>query len=345
MESAALGKGQEQASMCPPAVDAPTIGPEVALMLSALSTPVALFTRAGELIDANRAARTVLDATSRRDPWSLLAAERGPIAALEPFEEFAFRVAQPVDASTLRDAPQGAVRHLAVRVARTEVAYRDVYLVEFRDETERLASEERSQIAIHRLRKLLCDSVATVASALEVKDAYTAEHQKRVSNLARSIADEMRFGASHVEAVRIAGAMHDVGKIGIPGDVLNKPGRLSRAEFELIKSHARTGYRILNRIDFDAPIARIVLQHHERRDGSGYPLGLKGDAIMVESQILAVADVVEAIASDRPYRASLGVEAALDEIIRGRGLHYEPAVVDACMRVIRSGTVKLEARA
>jgi len=202
-----------------------------------------------------------------------------------------------------------------------------------RAERDQALQERQSQQ--DRLRKSLEESVAVVAATVEARDPYTAGHQQRVADLAVAIARLMGLEDERLAGVRLGAIVHDLGKIHIPAEILSKPGRLSKIEFELIKSHPQSGYDIVKGIEFPWPIAQIVLQHHERLDGSGYPQGLKGEAIILEARILAVADVVEAMSSHRPYRAGLGIEAALGEIERGRGTSYDAGVADACLRLFR----------
>ncbi len=177
---------------------------------------------------------------------------------------------------------------------------------------------------------------------LESKDPYTSGHQQRVAALARSIAQEMGLSGNQVDGLRMAANVHDLGKIAVPAEILSKPTKLNDIEFDLIKIHPQTGYDILKDIDFPWPLAQIVLQHHERINGSGYPQGLKGEEILLESRILAVADVVEAIASHRPYRPAYEIDVALDEISKNRSILYDPEVVDACLRLFKEKGFKLE---
>jgi len=208
-----------------------------------------------------------------------------------------------------------------------------------RDERDRIAHAHEHHEAV--LRKSLEDSIQAIAATVEMRDPYTSGHQKRVADLAVVLAKEMGLPEERIHGLHLAGVVHDVGKISIPAEILAKPGKLTPLEFELIKGHAQAGYEILKDIDFPWPIATIVWQHHERFDGSGYPKKLKGGEIFLESSILAVADVVEAMASHRPYRATLGIEASLQEIERGRGIQYNPAVVDACLKLFREGRYAL----
>ena len=202
-----------------------------------------------------------------------------------------------------------------------------------RDITTRKQAELKLQTVNERLRMGLVSTIQVVSKAAEAKDPYTAGHQLRVSRLAREIAQEMGLDSDRVEGIRLGAMVHDIGKIQVPSEILSKPGRLSTNEFELIKDHCLIGYNILKDIEFPWPIAEIAYQHHERLDGSGYPQGLKGDAICLEARIVAVADVVEAIGSHRPYRPSLGNQVALDEIATKRGKYYDPKVVDACLKI------------
>ncbi|MCF8025160.1 MAG: HD-GYP domain-containing protein [Desulfobacteraceae bacterium] len=169
---------------------------------------------------------------------------------------------------------------------------------------------------------------------LEIRDPYTAGHQSRVADLAGNMAEDMGLDVDTVESIRLAGIVHDLGKIAVPAEVLSKPTRLSENEFGIIKEHPRTGYNILKNKDFPWPIAKIVLQHHERLDGSGYPNGIAGDEIRLEARILAVADVVEAMSSHRPYRPGLGTHAALQEIQNQAGRLFDEEAVRACVRVL-----------
>jgi response regulator RpfG family c-di-GMP phosphodiesterase len=200
-------------------------------------------------------------------------------------------------------------------------------------ERDRVLHERQKHLK--RLRRSLEESIQAIAATIEMRDPYTAGHQRRVAELAVAIARKMGLPEERVAGLHLAGIIHDLGKIHVPSDILSKPGRLSPIEFMLIKVHPQAGYDILKGIEFPWPIAQTVLQHHENLDGSGYPQGLKGDAIILEARILVVADVVEAMSSHRPYRPGLGLEAALVEITRLGGVLYDAAVVDACVKVFR----------
>jgi putative nucleotidyltransferase with HDIG domain len=200
---------------------------------------------------------------------------------------------------------------------------------------ERDLALEQSRHYLDQLRGSLEDTVRAIATIVEMRDPYTAGHQVKVAELAVAIARQMGLPEEQVHAIHLAGIVHDLGKIRIPAEILSKPGRISDIEHSFIKTHAQAGYDILKDIHFPWPIAQIVLQHHERLDGSGYPQGLKGDTIMLEARILSVADVIEAMSAHRPYRAGMGIDAALDEITRQRGIHFDPQAVDACLALFR----------
>jgi PAS domain S-box-containing protein/putative nucleotidyltransferase with HDIG domain len=203
----------------------------------------------------------------------------------------------------------------------------------FQDITERKLAEQSLQRSYDKLRETLIVTVNTLASTVEMRDPYTAGHQRRVTMLACAIAEEMGLTEEQFDGLRLAGLVHDIGKFNVPVEILNKPGRITETEFNIIKTHPEAGYNVLKKIEFPWPVGRIVLQHHERLDGSGYPQGLKDGGIMLEARILAVADVVEAMASHRPYRPALGIEAALHEITMNKGILYDPDVTDVCARL------------
>ena len=177
--------------------------------------------------------------------------------------------------------------------------------------------------------------VVALVSLSEARDPYTVGHQERVADLAAAMALEMGLGDQQIEGIRISGLVHDIGKIAIPSEILTKPTALKKEEMELVRTHVQVGVEVLRPIHFPWPVAEAVLHHHERLDGSGYPQGLQGDAISLGGRLLAVADTVEAMATHRPYRFSQGLEAALATIEAGRGSLYDPAAVDACLRLFR----------
>ena len=210
------------------------------------------------------------------------------------------------------------------------------------DITARKEAEEGLQNSLDKLRKAMGGIIQAMALTVETRDPYTAGHQRRVADLARAIAQEMGLPEDQVDALRMAGIVHDLGKISIPAEILSKPAQLSDLEFSLIKTHPQISYDILKDIDFNWPVAQIVLQHHERINGSGYPKGLSGKAIYLEARILAVADVVEAISSHRPYRPAFGIDVALEEISKNKDVLYDPEAVEACLRLFREKGFKFE---
>jgi PAS domain S-box-containing protein/putative nucleotidyltransferase with HDIG domain len=193
----------------------------------------------------------------------------------------------------------------------------------------------KHKISEERLKKTMDAAIDTISKIVEAKDPYTAGHQKNVSQIATFIAREMKLPQEKIEGIRIASLIHDIGKISIPAEILSKPTTLSDIEFSLIKVHSQIGYDILKSIDFSYPVASVILQHHERLDGSGYPNNLKGDEILLEAKIIGVADVVEAMSSHRPYRPSLGMDAALEEISENKGGLYDSEVVDTCLNLFK----------
>ena len=210
------------------------------------------------------------------------------------------------------------------------------------DITERKQMEDHLQKTLESLRKAVSTTIQVMVSAVEVRDPYTAGHQVRSADLARAIATEMGLPQEKIDGIRIAGSIHDIGKLSIPAEMLSKPTKLSKIEFSLVKEHSQKGYEILKNVESPWPLAEIVYQHHERMNGSGYPRNLKGDGILMEARVVAVADVVEAMASHRPYRPALGIDAALEEIEKNRGIFYDNAVADACLRLFREKGLKFD---
>jgi PAS domain S-box-containing protein len=215
-------------------------------------------------------------------------------------------------------------------------------LVCIRDITERKQAEEELLRTLESLRKAVGATIQVMVSAVETRDPYTAGHQIRSADLARTIATEMGLPQGRIDAIRIAGSIHDIGKLSIPAEILSKPAKLTEIEFSLIKEHSQSGYEMLKDVESPWPLAEIIYQHHERMNGSGYPRNLKGDDILIEARILAVADVVESMASHRPYRPTLGIDAALEEIEKKRGTFYDSTVTDACLRLFREKGYQLQ---
>jgi PAS domain S-box-containing protein len=203
-----------------------------------------------------------------------------------------------------------------------------------KDITERKRVEEELQQSFEKLQRTFEGTVNVLVSVVEIRDPYTAGHQRRVTQLACAIAKEMGLSEGQIGGIHMAGLIHDIGKISVPAEILSKPSPLTELEYGLIKMHPQVGYDILNgTIEFPWPVAQIILQHHERMDGSGYPQRLSGEAILLEARILGLADVIEAMASHRPYRSALGIDKALEETSQNKGVLYDPEVVDVCSKI------------
>lgn len=289
----------------------------------------------GSAIRENRV--TVNNRAASQDsfaPWKVRASEHGIAASI---------------AVPLR-AQNRAIGALTV-YARTEDSFGDreielfqefagtlMFGIEARRNAAALEAATRNRVLQEeKLRAALEDALGAIAGVLEQRDPYTAGHQKHVAELAVAIGRELGLDAERLHALLLAATVHDLGKIEVPVEILTKPARLSAAEFALVKRHPEVGYQLLKRIAFPWPIADIIRQHHETIDGGGYPQGLTGDKILLEAKILSVADIVESISSDRPYRPALGLDQAITEIVKIRGTKLEPAVVDACLRVLARG--------
>jgi len=204
--------------------------------------------------------------------------------------------------------------------------------------------QETTERTLRKLRAALGGTIRSMALTVEIRDPYAAGHQRRVADLARAIATEMHLSEAEVDGIRMAGAIHDVGKIAVPVEILSKPSVITDLERNLIRIHPLVGYDILKSIEFPWPVAEIVLQHHERLDGSGYPRGLTGEAMLLEAKVVAVADVIEAMTADRPHREAKSLIGALEEVRTHRGVWYDSAAVDACETVIRNEGYRFDRR-
>jgi PAS domain S-box-containing protein len=259
---------------------------------------------------------------------------KGLLNARDHLADFELRLARKsgdpfwasINARTVRDA-QGAL-----------VSYEGT----IEDVTVRKEAEVALTQSLERLRKVTGTIIDVMIMAVEARDPYTSGHQQRVADLARAIGTEMGLPEDQLDGLRVAGVVHDLGKISIPTEILTNPRKLTDIELQLVRTHSQIGYDLIKDIQFPWPIAQMILQHHERLDGSGYPRGLRGEEIMLEARILMVADIVEAISSHRPYRPALGVDKALEEIAQGRGTIYDADVVDVCLRLFREKAFKFE---
>jgi len=233
------------------------------------------------------------------------------------------------------------IKYLEFSVSLITVGGERAALGAVRDITERKMQERKLKESYEKIYKILNQTVNSLASTVDFKDNYTGKHQKRVTMLAMKIAEKLELEEDKKNALQFASSMHDIGKLGIPTDILIKPSKLTDKEFEFIKLHPKIGYEIVKQIEFPWPVAKIIYQHHERLDGSGYPRGLRDDQILKEAKILAVADVVEAMCSPRPYRPALGIDRALEEIEKNKGKLYDPEAVDACISLFKNGEFSL----
>lgn len=202
---------------------------------------------------------------------------------------------------------------------------------------KRLIQQNMVELNLLKMKRLFYGTVEALSTMAETRDPYTAGHQRRVAELTCEIAMAMMFSNNEAEGFYVAAILHDIGKVNVPAEILSKPGKITEIEFNLLKTHSEVGYNILKNIESEWMIADIVYQHHEKLDGSGYPRGLRGDDILSGARIIAVADVVEAISSHRPYRAALGIDAAMSEITSYRGIYYDEDVVDVCVELFQKG--------
>ena len=322
-------------------LDLPPILTEAGLDTPPQGLQIALLDRSGRLLSGKKTVLVENPVFFQVDLpdgfWKLAAlpAEGWTAAVEKPLLQFrGMTLAIAVLMALLIGMVAGYRAHLTLAVRqRTDVLQRSL--------TDRREAEEQLSRTLDNLRQAMGATLRTLALAIETKDPYSAGHHKRVADLARTIAMEMGLSDETLEGIRTAATFHDIGKILLPAEILSRPSKLSEADFHLIKTHPQTGYDILKEVEFPWPVARIVWQHHERLDGSGYPLGLKGEEILPEARVLAVADVVEAMCSHRSYRPMPGLDRALEEIGAQRGILYDPAVVDACLRIFREKDFRL----
>ena len=251
----------------------------------------------------------------------------------------AFSSSQPIKSHSIKlKVKGGAMKYFegtAMVVSRDDFGHPSLVVKIYKDITKRRQAEEELQNNMRQMRKNLDGTIKAIARTVETRDAYTAGHQRRTTEIARAIAHEMGLPRPVIDGIRMAGVIHDLGKISIPAEILSKPGKISKSEMSLIKQHPQAGYEILKGIDFKWPVADIVLQHHERLNGSGYPYNLQDEQILLEAKILGVADVIDAMASHRPYRPALGIDDAFEEITKNKGITYEPDVVDASIELYK----------
>ena len=314
-----------------------------AIITSALDSIIAI-DQAGRILEFNKAAEDTFGYSREyalgKSMAELIVPERLRAAHHQGLERYrttgqAVVAGRRVETTALRaDGSEFPVELTIIPVHPSDSPFFTAYL---RDISPRVAAEREKTEHIHQLRRILLQTVNSVSKTIESRDPYTAGHQSRVSELGTAIARKLGLDAHIVEGVQLGGLIHDIGKIAVPAEILTRPGHLDSASYSVVKNHCETGYEITKDVEFPWPIAKIIWQHHERLDGSGYPQGLKGDQIILEARIIAVADVVEAMHSLRPYRKSLGVIPALEEIRLNAGRFYDPQVVAACLDLIESG--------
>ncbi len=290
-------------------------------------------------LEVNRDAQKLFGADDKAD----LIAHADDLSGTSQIDEMAVvwaaflageRTASYEDAGVSLDGRRLQVLETVTLAPGSEDTWERIYLDDV-DITPLKDAQTRLEESLARLQTMTEEVIRAIGAIVEVRDPYTAGHERRVSELVTAIAKQMGFDEESVSGMAVGALLHDVGKISVPAEILSKPGRLNDREFDLVKSHPQVTHDLLSGIEFPWPVAEMALQHHERMDGSGYPLGLAGDEIAMEARILAVSDVVEAMASHRPYRPALGVDAALEEIGDQRGTLYDPSVVDACVRIFR----------
>ncbi len=257
----------------------------------------------------------------------------GVISAINEGHVFRF-LTKPCPVKILKGNIMAAVEQYKLIIAERELVNKALKSHHL-EEPQKTVKEELARIT-DKLKSTFENTIQSMDLLIEKRDPYTANHQRRVAHLTVALARGIGFAKDQVEGLKLAATVHDIGKIYVPAEILNKPGKLSAIEFSFIKSHPQVGYEILQLINFPWPIEEIVLQHHERLNGSGYPKGLKGDEILSATKILSVADVVEAMTSHRPYKQASGLDKALDEISQNAGILYDEEVADVCVKLLQT---------
>ncbi|MCF7870143.1 MAG: PAS domain S-box protein [Candidatus Omnitrophica bacterium] len=315
---------------------------EKSLILDSLSEFVAYYDNKLNLLWVNKAVSEVVGESSSRliglnwnQVWEKVNVEVGVHPVKSVIQTGKFHKKEV----TSRDGKSWLIRAYPVKNIEDKI----VGIVEVAlDISQRKSAEYQRQLNLNRTRRILEETVGALAATSERRDPYTAGHQRRVSQLACAIAKELGFSPNRLEGIRMAANIHDVGKVYVPAEILSKPTTLTQLEFNIIQTHPQIGYDILKEIEFPWPIAKIVLQHHEKLNGVGYPNGIRSKEILVGAKILIVADVVEAMASHRPYRAALGINAALSEIEKGKGELYDPEIVEICLKLFNRKKFKFK---
>ncbi len=297
----------------------------------------------GNIVFANEAASNSFG-YSREELMSMSIIQLGVTERAKTFETVQQKLLEKDTRifETTNKCKDGSLIPVEVNARVIESGGRKLILGVIRDITERKQAEEKLKQSYEELKAAMDGTIEAIASMAETRDPYTAGHQRRVAKLASAIAEELNLPKEQIEMIRVAGTLHDIGKVSVPAEILAKPGKLNELEIGMIRMHPQVGREILKTLKLPWPICPIVLQHHERMDGSGYPKGMSGEDISLEARILAVADVVEAMASHRPYRPTVGIDKALEEILKNRGILYDTKVVDACLKLFAEKAFKFE---
>lgn len=313
------------------------------LLIEVCPSGVVVFRATGDCISANEAAAKIVGATvdqlKKQNFWNL---ESWKKSGLLKSVEHVLATNSIVETEFhLNPSSFGKESWISARIVPFVYNSEQQVLALYSDVTEKKAIEDQNRTYVEKLETSFMQTVQAITALSEMRDSYTTGHERHVAEIAVALGAELGFDARRQQGLRVAGLLHDIGKINIPNEILSKAGKLGSLEFALVKQHAQAGYSVLKNVDFPWPVALVALQHHERMDGSGYPHGLKGDEITLEARIVAVADVVESMSSHRPYRAALGLERALAEIEHGRETMFDAEVADACLRLFREGRYQL----
>jgi len=316
------------------------------MILDSVDNAIFIYTKNGKIIDVNnemlkmyRVSREEVCSMSIEEDFST---QENPLKELPGIWASVMKGEEKLFEWQARRPHDGSTFYVEVFLRKISLNNVDFVLAAVRDISERKRADEELQQTLESLRKSIGATIQTMVSAVEMRDPYTAGHQLRSANLACAIATEMGLSQEKIDGIHMAGSIHDIGKLSVPAEILSKPTKLTNIEYSLIKEHSLSGYEMLKNVESPWPLAQIVYQHHERMDGSGYPRNLKGDEILMEARIMAVSGVVEAMASHRPYRPGLGMDAALVEIEKNRGILYDATVADACLRLFREKGYQLK---
>ncbi|MBK5969523.1 MULTISPECIES: HD domain-containing phosphohydrolase [Thiorhodovibrio] len=350
-------QGRAQAALCVASLEHPReFTPDLVQLLATIARQIGVAIDRERLIDDARASNRQIDEIIHRNPDAILITDdNGRVRFANPAAQTLLaRNAEELEDFPLGLTSQGNKGELDVHRATGELVPVELHAMEttweghrahvltLRDLSDRIQAEKEKLASADRIHTALVQTIEAISRTVETRDPYTAGHQRRVAVLGREMAQAMGLEPDVVDGVYMGGTIHDIGKLYIPSEILNRPGKLNDVEFMLIKTHCAVGRDIIGGIDFPWPLAEMVHQHHERIDGTGYPRGLRGDEILLQSRILAIADVVDAMSSRRPYREALGLDAALEEIERGSGTHYDPEAVAVCIRLFTHQGLRLE---